>query len=98
MRFRLFAAVAAAAAGCSLAMAGHASAGDVQGDAYSCEELWVMRNQIYKDRGYCFKTERAITYFGIGGCLHDSEDSLPLLKSERRLVRDIEASEGRQGC
>jgi hypothetical protein len=23
---------------------------------YSCQDLWIARNQIYKDAGYCFKT------------------------------------------
>jgi hypothetical protein len=75
-----------------------ALAGDVQGDAYSCQELWVMRNQVYKDNAYCFRSERAVSYFGIGGCVYQSEDAVPLSKSERRLVDDIKASEGRQGC
>lgn len=75
-----------------------ASAGDIQGDAYSCQELWVMRNQIYKDNGYCFKTAKAINYFGNGGCEYHSEGAVPLSKSERRIVRDIKRSEARQGC
>ena len=25
-----------------------------------CQSLWVERNSIYKDAGYCFKTARAI--------------------------------------
>lgn len=75
-----------------------ATAGDIQGDAYSCSELWVMRNQIYKDNGYCFKTARAINYFGNGGCEYHSEGAVPLSKSERRIVRDIKRSEARQGC
>ena len=75
-----------------------ASAGDIQGDSYSCQELWVMRNQIYKDNGYCFKTAKAINYFGNGGCEYHSEGAVPLSKSERRIVRDIKRSEARQGC
>jgi YARHG domain len=41
---------------------------DDAADGLSCHDLWVMRNQVYKDHGYCFKTEKARTYFGNGGC------------------------------
>jgi hypothetical protein len=92
------AALAATLALAPLALVQSASAGDVQGDAYDCQELWVMRNQIYKDRGYCFTTPRAITYFGIGGCSYDTEASVPLSKSERGILDAIRASEARQSC
>jgi hypothetical protein len=82
----------------ALAATAPAQAGDVQGDAYSCEELWVMRNQVFKDNGYCFKAARAINYFGTGGCSYDSEAAVPLSKSERSFIREIRASERRLGC
>jgi len=92
------AALAATLALAPLALVQSASAGDVQGDAYDCQELWVMRNQIYKDAGYCFTTPRAITYFGIGGCSYESEVSVPLSKMERSTIDAIRASEARQSC
>lgn len=73
-------------------------AGDIQGDAYSCEELWVLRNQIFKDARYCFKTEKAITYFGNGGCVFTNQDDVPLSKIDEVIIRDAKASEARQGC
>lgn len=87
-----------AAAGVIASLAQPAFAGDIQGDAYSCQELWVMRNQIYKDNGYCFHTSRAISYFGNGGCSYNNDASVPLSKHERHMVRMIQASESRQGC
>ncbi len=81
-----------------LGLTAPADAGDVQGDAYECQDLWVMRNQVYKDNGYCFTSARAISYFGIGGCSVTSEADLPLSKSERNLVREVRASERRQSC
>lgn len=75
-----------------------ARAGDIQGDAYSCEELWVMRNQIFKNAGYCFKTEKAITYFGNGGCTYDNQDDIPLSDVDRIVIRDAKQSEARQRC
>jgi hypothetical protein len=98
MQSPLLAALAAGVFASSLTLTLPAAAGDVQGDAYPCEELWVMRNQIYKDNGYCFKSPQAIAYFGNGGCAYDSEESVPLSKPERRVLHDIKASERRQGC
>ena len=69
-----------------------AKAGDV------CEELWVQRNQIFKDNGYCFKTSRAINYFGNAGCDYDDEFSIPLSRSEQRQVDRIKRQERRYGC
>ncbi|MGM3293694.1 YARHG domain-containing protein, partial [Escherichia coli] len=28
---------------------------------WSCRDLWVERNRIYKDAGFCFRTQRAIS-------------------------------------
>ena len=87
-----------AAAGILVSAVAPAFAGDVQGDAYGCQELWVMRNQIYKANGYCFHTSRAINYFGNAGCSYDDEYAVPLSKSERRTIQAIKGSERRQGC
>ncbi|MCP4071732.1 MAG: YARHG domain-containing protein [Hyphomicrobiales bacterium] len=32
----------------------------------SCDDLWYARNQIYADKGFCFKTQRARVAFGAG--------------------------------
>jgi hypothetical protein len=92
------ASVLTAAALTAVALVAPVRAGDIQGDAYDCHELWVMRNQIYKDNGYCFKTVKAISYFGNGGCAYKSESSLPMSKQDRRVISDIKRSEARQGC
>lgn len=75
-----------------------ARAGDIQGDAYDCDELWVMKNQIYKDRGYCFKTAKAIGKFGNAGCQYDTQSEVPLSDVERKVISDIKKSMKRQGC
>lgn len=94
--------VARTAAILSLAAASIASipaqAGDIQGDAYSCQELWVMRNQIFKNAGYCFKTQKAISYFGNGGCVYQDQDDVPLSAMDKIVIRDAKKSEARQGC
>ena len=67
-------------------------------DQVVCEDLWVARNQIYKDNGYCFKTQNAIDYFGNGGCSHQSQSSVHLSKGEAREVRRIRNREVKLGC
>jgi hypothetical protein len=66
--------------------------------AQSCHELWVERNGYYKDAGYCFKTRRAISYFGNGGCRYDYEGDLPLSREARARIAEIRAMERRFGC
>lgn len=98
MKGSRMAALAAALAAAVTGQSAAARAGDIQGDAYGCEELWVMRNQVFKDNGYCFATEKARSHFGNGGCRYHDEGSVPLSRSERSLIRDIRKSERRQGC
>ncbi len=75
-----------------------AMAGDVQGDAYGCDELWSMRNQIFKGGGYCFKSGKAIQQFGNAGCLFDDEHAVPLSDIDRQTLSAIRKSERRQSC
>lgn len=87
-----------AAASLSLAATAPATAGDVQGDAYDCGELYVMRNEIYKSAGYCFKSAKAISQFGNAGCQFDSLGDVPLSANQRSMIKGIKKSEARQGC
>jgi hypothetical protein len=57
--------------------------------AESCHQLWTERNSYYKARGYCFKTERAISYFGNGGCRYQDEGRVPLTRGERARIAEI---------
>ncbi len=64
----------------------------------TCEQLWVERNSIYKARGYCFKTQRAIAYFGNQGCIYHNEDSIPFTQAERNHIAQVVAQERAMGC
>ena len=66
MRFLMLIATVAVAAATLLVTAPPAA-------AQSCQQLWVERNSYYKRHGYCFKTQRAIAYFGNGGCIYHNE-------------------------
>jgi hypothetical protein len=66
--------------------------------AQSCHDLWVERNSYYKEAGYCFKTARAIRYFGNAGCIYDNEADVPLSPSVRRRIAQIVRLERALGC
>jgi YARHG domain len=63
-----------------------------------CQPLWEVRNRIYKDRGYCFKTAAAITAFGNTGCTITNQASVPLNAFERANVGLIRSVEKAKGC
>lgn len=64
----------------------------------ACHQIWVIRNQIFKDAGYCFKTTTAINYFGNAGCRYDDEYDVPLSQGNRDVIRDLKAEAARLGC
>jgi hypothetical protein len=64
----------------------------------SCENLWMVRNEIYKDAGYCFKTQRAIDYFGNEQCTVENMSAVPLSSIERFNINQIVAVEREMGC
>jgi len=61
----------------------------------SCQRLWVMRNRIYKNNGYCFKTRRGRNYFGNAGCWTSNPR---LSRAERNRVNAIRRAERAKGC
>jgi YARHG domain len=74
-----------------------AQAGDGP-EFWSCSELWQNRNQIYKDAGYCFRTQRGIRVFGNAGCQYDDVSDVPLSINQRRDVAEITRYERLKRC
>ncbi len=72
------------------------SAANAQGDV--CFRLWVARNTIYKANGYCFKTARAISYFGNAGCRFNYEGDVPMSRYDRQQIAQIQGQERNFGC
>ena len=64
----------------------------------TCQQLWVERNQFYKNHGYCFKTQRAIDFFGNGGCNINDESAVPLTSAERGRIAQIAQEERAMSC
>lgn len=65
---------------------------------HSCEDLWVLRNSIYKDAGYCFKTAKAKSWFGNDGCKYADQDEVPLNAYQRHNVKVLKSVEAKNGC
>lgn len=64
----------------------------------SCEDLWLLRNSIWNDAGYCFKTQRAVKSFGTHTCRHADQAAVPLNDYQRANVKTIRAVETANGC
>jgi YARHG domain-containing protein len=63
-----------------------------------CQPLWEVRNWIYKENGYCFKTPKAIKAFGNAGCQYDDITQVPLNQFEQYNVKAIKKAEANKGC
>jgi hypothetical protein len=44
----------------------------------SCENLWHVRNRIYDENGYCFKTARGQQAFDNSDCWVDGQEAVKL--------------------
>jgi hypothetical protein len=64
----------------------------------SCQNLWYVRNRIYDENGYCFKTRRAKRQFSNVGCAYWNEAAVPLNAFERANVLLIRRVERQKGC
>jgi YARHG domain len=64
----------------------------------SCQSLWEVRNRVYQDRGYCFRTERALAVFSNQGCSVTSENDVQFNEFERANIAAIKRAESRKGC
>ena len=64
----------------------------------NCEFLYEMRNRIYAEHGYCFKTARAISTFGNDGCRYADVNMVPLSNLERGNAATILQAERAKGC
>lgn len=64
----------------------------------TCNTLWKMRNAIYYEAGYCFKTKRAINYFGNDQCEYDDAEDLDFSRIEQSNIDTIARVEKRKGC
>jgi hypothetical protein len=66
--------------------------------ALSCDALWTVRNTIYDENGYCFRSARAKAIFSNDGCLTTDASRVTLNRYERANVGRIAEAERKKGC
>jgi YARHG domain len=64
----------------------------------NCEFLYTMRNRIYQQHGYCFKTARAIATLGNENCRFRDMNQVPLSAIETGNAATILQVEHAKGC
>ena len=67
-------------------------------DGPNCDFLYMMRNRIYQQHGYCFSTERAISTLGNAGCSIRNQAAVPLSDIERANIATIQRAESIRRC
>jgi hypothetical protein len=65
---------------------------------FSCQNLWMTRNQIYFENYYCFRTAAGIQAFGNEGCRFQNDADVPLNAIEKRNVATIRRVEQAKSC
>jgi len=64
----------------------------------TCDFLYTMRNAIYAQHGYCFRTQRGIATFGNQGCVSGNVNALGLNRIEQTNAATILKAERMLGC
>jgi YARHG domain len=64
----------------------------------SCQNLWHVRNRIYDENGFCFKTARARAAFDNSDCWVRTQSKVQLSTIERHNVNAIVEAESENGC
>lgn len=60
-----------------------------------CIRLWLMRNVIFHDAGYCFSSDLGRGFFDNSNCYTKNPKLTP---NERRQVKQLQARESALGC
>ncbi len=64
----------------------------------SCDALWTLRNSIYNEHGYCFKTTDAKLAFDNSDCSVKNPSALDFNSFEQTNIDRIAAVEDEFGC
>ena len=67
-------------------------------DGPNCDFLYMMRNRIYQQHGYCFATPHAISALGNAGCFLKNQAAVPLENIERANIATIQRAEKAKHC
>ena len=64
----------------------------------SCDSLWTVRNMIFDENGYCFKSDKALLSFSNDGCSYTTMASMPLNSYETKNIQLVQAVEKQKAC
>jgi hypothetical protein len=64
----------------------------------SCDNLWTVRNMIFDENGYCFKSDKALLSFSNDGCSYTTMASMPLNTYETKNIQTVQAVEKQKAC
>lgn len=64
----------------------------------SCQNLWHVRNSIYNDHGYCFRTRAGQDAFDNSDCYENDASQLRFNRHEQANINRIVAIEKEKGC
>jgi hypothetical protein len=67
-------------------------------DGPNCDFLYVARNRIYAQHGYCFATARSKAEIGNAGCHISDMAAVPLSAIERSNIATIAKAERLKSC
>jgi hypothetical protein len=67
-------------------------------NALSCDALWTVRNTIYHENGYCFRTARGRAAFSNENCRFDDVADVRLNSFERANIARVLEAERKKGC
>jgi hypothetical protein len=71
---------------------------DAQARGLSCDNLWLVRNTIFHQRGYCFQSGRGQKEFSNSRCAVRTVTDLKLSDVEKGNVATLERIERGKGC
>lgn len=64
----------------------------------SCENLWYVRNSIYDEHGYCFRTKAGKETFDNSDCYENDAAKLQFNRHEQANINRIVQAEKDKGC
>ena len=64
----------------------------------SCENLAHVRNRLFHENGYCFRTKATRDMYGNAGCRFPIQAMVPLSRTERASIANVRKVEREKGC
>lgn len=68
------------------------------GPSGTCARLWIERNGIFADRGYCHPSALGQAQFDLSNCRFQESGDAPLTATDLVRIETIRAEENRLGC